>query len=354
VSDVDVPGDVLAAYVADILVRLGARPQHASRVGRALVAADLSGHVSHGVRQLPYYAGQVRDGEIDVAADPEILDDRGGMVVVDGCYGFGHVVAEEATELARERAATHGFAAVGVRHANHVGRLGAYTEAVAEAGQVGIMFVNCEGSNQMLAPFGGVDRRVTNNPISMAVPGPQHPLVLDMALSAVAESKVLQAHERGADVPAGWVLDADGRPSTSPADYVEGGGTLVPVGGLAGGHKGYALIVLVELIVGMLSGGPICGPEDRRFSNGFVLLAIDPGGTAARPADVSGLVGWIKSSRVRDGFGEILVPGELEARTRRERAGMVPLDATTVGALEELARSAGIDAPLAGPAPARG
>jgi hypothetical protein len=138
----------------------------------------------------------------------------------------------------------------------------------------------------MIAPFGGIDARVTNNPISMAVPGPEHPLVLDMALSAVAESKVLQAHERGVNAPEGWLLDAAGRPSISPADYVEGGGTLAPLGGPAGGHKGYALIVLVEVIVGMLSGGPMCGPKERRFSNGFVLLAVDPARDGARAADV--------------------------------------------------------------------
>jgi uncharacterized oxidoreductase len=330
----------LHGYVAQILGRLGARPAHAGRVAEALVDADRSGHASHGVRQLPYYADQIRRGELDVASDWEIVDDGGSLVVVDGHYGFGHVIAQETARLAGDRAKEHRVAAVAVRHANHIGRLGEYTDLIAGRGQLGLLLANGEGSFPPVAPFGGSERRLTNNPISIAVPGPDHPVMLDMALSAVAESRVLHAAERNSPVPEGWVLDRHGNPSTSPNDYLEGG-SLVPVGGAAGAHKGYALIVLVELIVGMLTGGPMCGPGERRFSNGYVLICIDPGGATA-PADVAGLADWIKSAARRPGVDEILLPGDVEARRRDATAAGVALDESTVALLHELAASVGI------------
>jgi uncharacterized oxidoreductase len=338
-SGAKVDAATLRAYVEDILSRLGARPSHAARVAAALVDSDRSGHGSHGVRQLPYYAEQIRRGELDAASDWEIVEDAGPMMVVDGHYGFGHVIAAETARLVSDRAKTHRVAVVAVRHANHIGRLGEYTELIAGEGQLAILLVNGEGSFPPVAPFGGTERRLTNNPISMAVPGPDHPVMLDMALSAVAESRVLHAAERQTPVPEGWVLDRDGNPSTSAADYLDGG-SLVPVGGVAGGHKGYALIVVVELIVGMLTGGPMCGPIERRFSNGYVLVCIDPGGAAPR-ADVVELLEWVKSTARRPGVEEILVPGDVEARHRDAMGAGIRLDASTVDALHQLAESVG-------------
>jgi uncharacterized oxidoreductase len=330
----------LRSYVAEILGRLGARQADAGRVAEVLVDADRSGHASHGVRQLPYYADQIREGELDVESEWEIVEDGGSLVVIDGHYGFGHVIAADTARLASDRANQHRVAAVAVRHANHIGRLGEYTDLIAGSGQVGLLLVNGEGSFPPVAPFGGTERRLTNNPISIAVPGPDQPVMLDMALSAVAESRVLHAAERNSPVPEGWVLDRDGNPSTSPNDYLEGG-SLVPVGGAAGAHKGYALIVLVELIVGMLTGGPMCGPGERRFSNGYVLICIDPGG-ATSPADVAGLRSWVTSTARLPGVEEILLPGDVEARRRDAAGAGVALDASTVALLHELADSVGI------------
>lgn len=332
--------DGLTAYVESILRGLDARPGDARRVAESLVASDRAGHASHGVRQLPYYAGQIRAGEIDVTSEIEVVDDQGALIVLDGHHGFGHVRAFEATRLAVERARRARVAAVGLRHANHIGRLGEYTELVAEGGQLAILLATCEGSGQQLAPFGGLDRRLTNNPISFAAPGDEHPIVFDMALSAVAESRVLQAAESGTAIPDGWVFDRDGEATTDPAAYVDGG-TLVPVGGPAGGHKGYALAVLVELIVGVLARTSICGPQERPFSNAYTLIVIDPG-DGARHDELTGFVEWLKSSRLRRGAGEVLVPGEIEQRARHANRSSVPLDGPTVELLGELAASLAI------------
>lgn len=174
--------------------------------------------------------------------------------------------------------------------------------------------------------------------MSIGVPGPA---VLDIALSVAAEGRVAQAHERGEMLPEGWIMDAEGAPSIDPADYLSGG-SLLPMGG----HKGYGLIVLVEMVVGLLTLGGMSGPGDRSFSNAFVLVCLDPGdeGRAEYLRQLPGFVEWVKSARRRPGTTEILLPGELEQR-RRSAAQVLHLDAPTSAACAELARRAGIPAP---------
>jgi N-acyl homoserine lactone hydrolase len=335
----------LRRHAAELVGALGARRADAERVAAALVDADLCGHRSHGVRQLPYYAGQVQAGEIDVRAELEVVLDGSGLVVLDGHRGFGQVIAGEVAEMADVRAREQGVATLAVRNAGHIGRLGEYTERLAEAGLVAIMLVTAQGADQQIAPYGGIERRLTNNPLSLAVPGPEFPIVLDMALSEVAESRVLHAAEIGAEIPVGWVLDADGRPSTRPEDYVDGG-SLLTLGG-AGSHKGYSLIVLLELIVGLLASVALCGPGSPPFANAFVLIAIDARQAAGeRSREVAELVAWIKSARRRDGASEILIPGELEHRRRRAAGDVVALDSVTVAELDGLARQLGVSSRL--------
>jgi LDH2 family malate/lactate/ureidoglycolate dehydrogenase len=142
------------------------------------------------------------------------------------------------------------------------------------------------------------------------------------------------------------LLDRDGVPSSDPGDYLSGG-SLLPVGGGAGSHKGYSLIVLMELLVGLLTGAAFCGPGQPPFSNSFVLIALDAGTAAStRMPEVADLVGWIKSSRLRTG-SEILVPGELEARRRGRAGGSVTLDHVTVAQLDAVAERIGVESRLA-------
>ena len=335
----------LRRHAAELVGALGARPEDAHRVAAALVDADLCGHRSHGVRQLPYYADLAQAGDVDVQAALETVVDAPGLLVLDGHRGFGQVIAGEVAERAALRARDHGMAALAVRNAGHIGRLGEYTERLARAGFVAMLLVTAQGADQQIAPYGGLERRLTNNPLSLAVPGPDFPIVLDMALSEVAESRVLHAAEIGDEVPVGWVLDADGRPSTRPQDYLDGG-SLVTLGG-AGSHKGYSLIVLLELLVGLLASVALCGPGSPPFANAFVLIAIDArGAAAARSREVADLIAWIKSARRRDGASEILIPGELEHRRRQAAGEMVALDAVTVSELDDLAGRLGVDSRL--------
>ena len=330
--------DALVRWVAALLEAEGAPSPGADRVAVALVDADRCGHPSHGVRQLPYYLDLIERGELIPDAEAVVTEQSGGLIRLDGRCGFGQLAGERATELALAAAAAHGVAAVCGRDAGHLGRLGAYTERIAAEGMAGILLVNNQGGDQQVAPFGSAERRLTNNPISIGVPG----AMLDMALSVAAEGRVYHALERGEAVPPGWILDSEGVASTDPSAYVEGG-SLLPLGGPAGAHKGYGLIVLVDLLVGLLTSGGMARPGEPPFSNAFVLVCIDPGADARASylAELPGFVAWVKSATPLEGTEEILIPGEPEAR-RRAAGEAVELDEPTLVALRELGDARGL------------
>ena len=290
---------VLREHVHAILEGVGARSQDAASVADSLVAANLAGHDSHGVLLLPYYVDLIRSGHIRLDAIPGVVLDRGPMVVLDGHHGFGQVAGRAAVELAITRGQEHGIACILGRNASHLGRLGEYTGSIADAGLVAILLCNFQGGDQQLAPFGGSERRLTNNPISLAAPGHTDPVLLDIALGVVAGGKVWLAKARGKSVPEGWIVGPDGQPSTDPDD-LDAGGTLLPLGGREAGHKGYGLIVLVDILAGILSGGGICRPDAGRFSNAFLLIAIDVPPIVERDrydAELQILTEYLKSSR---------------------------------------------------------
>jgi uncharacterized oxidoreductase len=342
-SDAAISPERLARWVTALLEAHGTPSAGAERVALALVDADRCGHRSHGVRQLPYYLDLIDRGELHPDAEAVVTEDTGALVRLDGQRGFGQLAGERATDICLSRAARYGVAVVCGRDAGHLGRLGAYTERIAAEGMAGILLVNNQGGDQQIAPFGSAERRLTNNPVSIGVPG----AVLDMALSVAAEGRVQRAHERGEAVPAGWIIDSEGSPSTDPQAYLDGG-SLLPVGGAAGGHKGYGLIVLVELLVGLLTTGGMCRPGEPPFSNAFVLICIDPGAEArdAYLTELPGFVDWVKSAAPLDGASEILIPGEPEAR-RRAATDDVALDEPTLRALDELGRTSGCPFPSA-------
>ncbi len=334
-------------YAARILAAAGASEGSARRVAESLVSANLAGHDSHGVQLVPYYVDLMASGRIDADARPESVLDLGALVVIDGRLGFGQVVGMDAVRLAVERAREHGIGCVVGRNANHLGRLGEYTTRMADDGFAAVLLVNFQGGDQHLAPWGGLDPRLTNNPISLAAPAAADAAVVDMALSVVAESKVWLARSRGERLPQGWVVDRNGQPTTDP-DALANGGVLTPVGGETAGHKAYALVALVDVLAGLLSGGGACREGSPPFSNAFVLVAFDVGRITDRVAydeGVESLRRWVKSSRKRPGVQEILFPGEHEARTARSRRTEgIQIEKATLQALAELARDHGVEA----------
>lgn len=332
----------LEAFACTVLDRIGLPLTASSVVAEQLVEADLAGCYSHGVALLPWYEELVTSGDMDPAAETEVLWESGAMVGLDGHNGVGQVCAALASELAIGRAQEHGISCVLGRNAGHLGRLGHFTTRIARAGCASVLTINYQGGMQTIAPYGALDARLSNDPISIGAPSRDAPVVADMALSAAARVKIDAAGERCRPIPEGWVMDGDGKPSTDPG-ALERGGTMLPLGGLVAGHKGYGLVVLIDILTGLLSGGGACnGPPTEQFSNAFCLIAIDVARATSRgdfEAEVEAFRAYVKSARRRPGGQDILFPGELEtsAAERQEREG-ISLDRHIWGELGALAR----------------
>ena len=271
--------------------------------------------------RLVQYVNTIDKGEIRLDARPEILREEPSHVVIDGHFQFGQVIAARAVELGISKAKAQGTCTVFVRNCNHVGRLGSYTERAAREGMVALMCVNSPGVAGVV-PFGGIERRLGTNPLSMAAPRGDEPIVLDMTTSASAEGKVRVAFQKGENLPEGWIIDGHGKPSTNPADfYADPPGAFLPLGG-ALGFKGFGLSVMVDVLGGILSGSGIARTDLPPGSNGvwMYFLHIEHFLSAEEYRQWMEIyVGHLKGSKRAEGVEEILLPGEIENRRRADR-----------------------------------
>ncbi|MCU1493646.1 MAG: dehydrogenase [Acidimicrobiaceae bacterium] len=309
--------DELDRVGVDVLTALGAPKEVASAVAESLVLSNLMGHDSHGIVRLIQYSGWVRDGQIQPAALPEVVTRKGATAVVDGAWGFGQPAARLATDLAVERARDQGIAAVTIKSCNHIGRLGEYVATLADAGMMGMAFCN---AGPVVAPFGGAGRVMGTNPFAWGVPRAGNAsVVLDFATANVAEGKLNIARSEGRTVAPGSIVDRDGKPSIEPNDFYAGG-ALLPFGA----HKGSGMSMLIELTGGLLSGMGAACAANYKGGNGTLVLAVD----VSSFADLEGFLVEVEDfcrdakaiGKGASGSGsEILVPGELESRTRAKR-----------------------------------
>ena len=175
-----------------------------------------------------------------------------------------------------EKARLSGIATVVLRNTSHIGRVGAYPLMAAREGMIGQIFVNAGRLGYQIAPFGGIDGRLSTNPIAFAAPRRNaHPILVDMTTSVVAEGKVRLAINQGVQVPEGWLIDGKGQPTTDPDDFKDDPpGAILPLGGAAG-HKGYGLSIMVELLGGALSGQGCAAGDREMISNGVLINAYD-------------------------------------------------------------------------------
>jgi LDH2 family malate/lactate/ureidoglycolate dehydrogenase len=314
----------LQAFVEGILQDLGFTDDDAQVGAEALVRTDVRGTHSHGVSYLPIYLKQIRAGGVRPGAKPHIIRETPGTAVVDGEGGLGHIVTYRACEIAVRKAREVGTATVLVQNSNHFGAAGFYTLKMAEWGMIGIVASN--GSPIITAP-GATRPVISNQPISYGAPDPDGhgPVILDIALSEVAGSKIGQVLARGGSIPEGWIVGPDGLPSSDPSALSNGGG-LVPIGG----HKGYGLAVLVELLAGVLSGAGITNEmfvhivdPDKPSLVGHWITAFNI--EAFMPIEeftsrLAGLRAEIHATPTIDGVDGIVLPGEFETRHERDTA----------------------------------
>jgi uncharacterized oxidoreductase len=331
---------------AALFEAVGAPREQAAVIADELVTASSMGHDSHGVMRIPEYLDRVDDGTIVPGATMVLELTSETTAVADCGHNFGVVGAHFAIEAGVRIAAMNKVSCVVTTRCDHVGRLGAFVQAAADRGMIALATCNSPVHGHFVLPWGGTKGRLATNPIAYGIPTGGDPIVADLSTSVAPEGKIRVLKNLGLPLPEGWIVDSKGRPTTNPDDfYGPPVGAILPLGGPAG-YKGFALGLLVELLGGPLAGRSSTDPAVT--GNGLCFIVIDP--SAFGPLDafktlVDGTIAYIKSAVAPEqSHSEVLLPGEVEFRTRRRRlVDGIPVDDVTWGAIERHAQRLEID-----------
>jgi len=340
----------LEPFVASIFRHAGSADAEARLIAGNLVAGNLTGHDSHGVGLIPLYVRAGRAGNVIPNTHAKVLQDNGLVAVLDAGRGYGQTAAQDTMDFAIPRAKEKGLCVALLSDAYHVGRVGAWGEQAADAGLVGLFWVNAAGHRPYVAPFGGSDPRFSTNPYCTAVPaGDGHPrMIVDFATSHVANGKVRVAYNAGKEMPPDCVIDHRGRPTNDPRVIFE-----APFGSMltTGMHKGYGLALVVELLAGGLSRAGCFSPErmkEDNIVNNMLCVLLAPG-AFVDPAwfreEIGRFQTWVKASPPQPGVEEVMVPGDPERKMRARRgAEGIPIDDETWRQICASARDVGVPA----------
>lgn len=323
----------------------GAEADHARTTVASLVVSSLMGHDSHGVIRIPEYLGHVANNTIRLDAQISVEHSGPATAIVDCGWGFGAVGAEKAIRTGIQMAREQRTACVITRRCNHVGRLGAWVHVAAQNEMLALATCNSPIHGHYVLPWGGREGRLGTNPMAYAVPTGSDPIVADFSTSVAPEGKIRFYRNEGKQVPDGWLVDSQGRPTNDPnAFYGPPRGGLLPIGANVG-HKGFALSLLVEILGTAIAG--ISSRDPNVVGNGVCFVVVDP--SAFCPIDqfkrlMDENIAYWKSSAPAPGFTEVLVPGELEFRTmrRREKEG-IPVDEATLCEMRDYGERLAVD-----------
>lgn len=298
-----------------LLKASGVSAEDSSVVAKSLIESNLAGHDSHGLQMLPHYLRRIQKGIIKPGAPISVEKETSISALVNGNWNFGQLVAEVVTKTAVTKAETSGLSMVGSYNCNHVGRLGHYCEPIAEKGMIAIMMVNAPPS---VAPWGGIERRLGTNPICIAAPRKEaRPILLDMSTAVVANGKVSQLVGTGERIPEGWAIDSKGKNTTKPEDF-EAGGAMLPLGK----YKGYGLGLAIDLLCAAFTGSDGAGMQIEG-ENGVLMICMKSDlfvPSESFSSTVENTIRFVQSSQLQKGFNEILLPGQPEASSIKERS----------------------------------
>ncbi len=346
----------LKRFVAAVLEKVDVAAKHASVVADVLVAADLRGIESHGVARLePYYVNRIRTGKLKARPQYRIVRETATSVVYDADNGLGHPAGKLAMQSVIEKARDHGAAFGAVCNSNHFGIAGYYAMLALEHDMIGMASTN---SVRYGAPTFGKDVMLGTNPLAYAIPAANEPaFVLDFATTTVPKGKLEVYKRKGLPLKDGWAIDADGHMTNDPDEALRG--ALLPLGGFGtetGGHKGYGLGLLVDILCGVLSGGKfgtdlplVSDTMEGAISHWFGAFRIDAFRDAqAFRADMDRELRAFKRSRTVPGQDRVYVAGEPEyEKTRYHREHGVPVHAKVWDTLRVLSHELDIPFDLA-------
>jgi LDH2 family malate/lactate/ureidoglycolate dehydrogenase len=310
-------------FGAAIMRSAGATAEEAQLIVDHHIEAILTGEGDHGFPLGTQYIPDMVDGTIKPGSAFTIEKETPTTLMVHGNFNFGHYVSHHVMSQLIAKAKTSQVAAASIKYQCHVGRLIDYTSMAAREGMVALMMCDGAWGPKMMAPVGGLDRRLGINPWSMALPNDKGGIVgFDMTAAVSSGSKVIRARERGESIPEGWILDKHGRPTTDPNDYFNGG-TFLPVGGVVA-HKGYALCFMIEVLADILSGMEFKEDNSRPWPiiDGCFMAIFNV--EAFRPLidfkrDLNTFIDYVKSSRLAEGSPGVFYPGERSTLGRQQR-----------------------------------
>ena len=337
----------LQAFTARVFEGLGMPAGDAATEAEVLVWANLRGIDSHGVQRVAAYSRAVDNGSMNPRPRIRVERETAATVLIEADHAFGPVVTVQAMERVIAKARTAGIGWGLIRNTSHQGAMAYYTQMAAAADLVGVAVV-CSPPN--MAPPGAKQAGTHNSPIAVAVPGARRPSIsLDMATSVAAGGKLDVALDKGTAIPEEWALDADGRPTTDPAQSA----FLRP----AAGYKGYGLALIFECLSSLMVGNPLLATTisgqnaPRAGTQNSVVAAIDIAAftdVEEFKRDVDRLADTMNGLATVDGAPPVLVPGQPEERVLAERtSGGIPLPAGTVAKLRAAAARFGLDLPPA-------
>ena len=333
-------------FIAKALVALDVPSADALIVAQLMIKSDLVGADGHGLFRLPAYLKRIRAGGINLKPHIRIEREQGATALINGDNALGHLVMNKAVAVAIEKVKEHSVCWVGSHYGNHSGAASVYVRKLAEQGFIGIYMA--VGNANHMAPWGGIDLLLSTNPIAIAVPAGDHPMVLlDIATTVAAYGKVKLAAQKGESIPSDWMIDRQGQPITDPKRSAEG--SLLPIGG----YKGYGLAVMIGLLAGALNNAAVGkgtidfnAHHDLITNTGQTIIAVDPSAFGDKQEFINrviALVEDLKSSSTLPCIKEIRVPCEGAAKMMAARMQQgIPITPELLESLNNCAKECGI------------
>jgi LDH2 family malate/lactate/ureidoglycolate dehydrogenase len=336
----------LAAWAVSVMEKAGVPRENAEIVAHSLLAANLRGVDTHGITRLPIYVERVQAGLTNGRTQGRVVQESESTAVYDGEDGLGQVIGTRAMQLAIAKAETAGVGTVAARNSTHYGTAAYYAMMALERDMIGLSVTN---SPSLMVPWGGKRAFFGTNPLAIAVPaGEERPFIFDMATSVVARGAIILAAKKGDPIPVTWAVNSEGEPTTD-ARVANEEGALLPLGG----HKGFGLAMMIEVLAATLAGGPFGSHVGELYNNPdrpqgvghfFMAMRID----RFRPvhefkADMDAMIREVKAQPLAKGFEKILVAGDPEAIKEAERREKgIPLSDAVVKDLTKLGESVGV------------
>ncbi|WP_176555727.1 Ldh family oxidoreductase [Virgibacillus ndiopensis] len=340
-----VPHKVLETFITDIFIAAGVDESDALIVAKHLVLANLRGVDSHGVSRTDIYTRRLDRGIVNKVDGSFIEKETSASALIDGENSLGIVLATKGIKLAVDKAKQSGIGIVGIKNSNHCGMLADYTSYAAKNDCVCIAVTNAPAN---MAPWGGKERFFGTNPFSYGIPAGRHQnIVFDMATSKVARGKILLAQKDNQNIPIGWAITKEGKPTQNPSEAIDG--LVLPVGG----PKGYGLTFLVESLSAIFTGaafGPHIGDLYRDLSKTqnvgqfFLVFRADLLQTLDQFKNrIDEMIDKIREVPLIEGVEKIYLPGEIETEKQFEReVNGIPLSKEVVDELSLVARRYGV------------